>query len=122
LFNTANGETETPTVIATSCSGFEADAHKLFDKRGNAALSGTFAAGDHVHLAIDLRDAGYSWENTLFSSTSRRVGGVGVLRKVYQGNCEWQAGAPVQTGDSLGVPWTCCGGLRPLTARQTSDA
>jgi hypothetical protein len=27
-------------------------------------LSGRFAPGDHVHLAIDLWDAGYSWEMT----------------------------------------------------------
>jgi hypothetical protein len=71
LFDTANGETETPaavaepaTVIATGCSGFEADAHELFDKHSNAVLKGTFAPGDHVHLAIDLRGAGYSWELT----------------------------------------------------------
>jgi hypothetical protein len=71
LFDTANGETETATavtepaaVIATGCSGFGADAHELFDKRGNAVLRGTFAPGDHVHLAIDVRGAGYSWELT----------------------------------------------------------
>src|ERR1700704_5079839 len=50
LFNKAHGDTEPPTVVtepptfvATSCSGFEADAHKLFDKGDIAALSGTFA-------------------------------------------------------------------------------
>jgi hypothetical protein len=71
LFNAANGGTEFPaavtepaTVIATSCGGFSADARRLFDKGGGAVLSGTFAAGDHVHLAIDLWNAGYSWETT----------------------------------------------------------
>jgi hypothetical protein len=71
LFNKAHGDTEPPTVVtepptfvATSCSGFEADAHKLFDKGDIAALSGTFAPGDHVHLAIDFKGVGYSWELT----------------------------------------------------------
>jgi hypothetical protein len=56
--------TEPPTIIATSCSGFESDAHQMFDKSGNTALRGTFAPGDRVHLAIDLRGAGLSWEAT----------------------------------------------------------
>jgi hypothetical protein len=71
LFNTAQGETEapaavteSPTVLATSCNGFEADAHRLFDKGGTAVLSGTFARGDHLHLAINLKDAGFSWKAT----------------------------------------------------------
>jgi hypothetical protein len=71
LFNRAHGDTEPPAVVteppivvATSCSGFEADAHKVFDGRDIAALSGTFAPGDHVHLAIDFKGVGYSWELT----------------------------------------------------------
>jgi hypothetical protein len=64
LFNKANRDMESPTAVATSCSGFEADAQKLFDKGDTAALSGTFAPGDHVHLAIDLNGLGYSWELT----------------------------------------------------------
>jgi|SRR5262249_19623768 len=64
LFNKANRDMEPPTAVATSCSGFEADAHKLFDKGDTAALSGTFAPGDHVHLAIDFEGVGYSWELT----------------------------------------------------------
>jgi len=53
-----------PVTIATSCKGFEADAQKLFDKGDTATLSGTFAPGDHVHLAIDIHGVGYSWELT----------------------------------------------------------
>ena len=71
LFNRAHGDTEPPAVVteppivvATSCSGFEADTHKVFDGRDIAALSGTFAPGDHVHLAIDFKGVGYSWELT----------------------------------------------------------
>lgn len=56
--------TTSPTVIATSCDSFAADAAQLFDKGGPAVLRGTFSRGDHVHLAIDLRGAGYSWELT----------------------------------------------------------
>jgi hypothetical protein len=53
-----------PTAIATSCSGFAADARGLFDTGGDATLSGTFAPGDKVHLAIDVQGFGYSWELT----------------------------------------------------------
>jgi hypothetical protein len=80
LFNSANGATETPaavtepaTVIPTSCSGFEADVRKLFDERGNATLNGTFAPGDHVHLAVDLSGAGYSWGLSGVSSDGPHV-------------------------------------------------
>ena len=64
LFTESNRDTEPATVIATSCGGFEADAHKLFDKGDSAALRGRFAPGDHVHLAIDFKGVGYSWELT----------------------------------------------------------
>lgn len=64
LFNKANRDAEPLTVVATSCSGFEADAQKLFDKGETAALSGTFAPGDQVQLAIDFNGVGYSWELT----------------------------------------------------------
>ena len=60
LFNKVNDDT--PPAIATSCSGFETDAQKLFDKGDTGALRGTFAPGDHVHLTIDLNGGGYSWE------------------------------------------------------------
>jgi hypothetical protein len=65
-----------PTTIATSCRGFEADAQKLFDKGDTATVSGTFAPGDRVHLAIDIHGVGYSWELT----------GVLAKRKVAQAN------------------------------------
>lgn len=64
LFNQASAGTERPTAVATSCSGFEADAQKLFDQGNIAALSGTFAPGDRVQLAIDFEGAGHSWELT----------------------------------------------------------
>jgi hypothetical protein len=84
LFNKANRDTEPPTVVATSCSGFEADAHKLFDKGDTAALSGTFARGDHVHLAIDFEGVGYSWELTgvLAKAKKAHVTGSGSSTKV----------------------------------------
>jgi hypothetical protein len=63
-FNTANGATEAPTVVATSCSGFKADAQKLFDKGDTAVLSGTFAPGDRVRLAVDFKGIGHAWELT----------------------------------------------------------
>ena len=37
---------------------------RLFDNGDTAVLSGTFAPGDHVHLAIDFRGIGYSWKLT----------------------------------------------------------
>ena len=66
LFNKANDGTEpATTAVAANCSEFEANARKLFDRGGDTAtLSGTFAPGDHVHLAIDFNGAGYSWDST----------------------------------------------------------
>lgn len=64
LFGTADRDAEPPTVIATSCSEFAADAHKLFDQGDIATLRGTFAPGDHVHLVIDFNGVDYSWEST----------------------------------------------------------
>jgi hypothetical protein len=64
FFNGASRATEPAGTVATSCSGFAADAHKLFNKGDTAVLSGTFAPGDHVHLAIDFRGVGYSWQLT----------------------------------------------------------
>jgi hypothetical protein len=51
------------TAVATDCSGFAADARTFFS-RGDAtvALNGTFAPGDHLHLAIDLNGMGYAYE------------------------------------------------------------
>ena len=62
LSDKASGGTEPATVIATSCTTFKDDAGKLFDNGDHIALKGTFARGDHVHLIIDFRGAGYSWE------------------------------------------------------------
>ena len=59
----ANRDNE-PTVIATSCRGFAADARKLFDKGDTVALIGAFAPGDRVSLAIDFEGVGYAWELT----------------------------------------------------------
>jgi hypothetical protein len=64
LFNKESSHAQPATAVATSCSGFAADAHKLFDAGEGAALRGTFAPGDQVHLAIDLNGVGYSWELT----------------------------------------------------------
>jgi hypothetical protein len=61
--NTANGATKPPVVVATSCSGFQADARRLFDNGDTVALSGAFAPGDRVQLEIDF-NGGYSWELT----------------------------------------------------------
>ena len=64
LFNKANDDAEPTTAVATNCSEFEANAHKLFDQGDTATLRGTFAPGDHVHLAIDFNGAGYTWDAT----------------------------------------------------------
>jgi len=63
LLSKANGTTKPVRVtIATSCNGFETDARKAFDKGDIAELSGKFAPGDRVHLAIDIAGVGYTWE------------------------------------------------------------
>jgi hypothetical protein len=64
LFNKPNLDTEPATAVAANCSEFVANAHKLFDQGDTATLRGTFAPGDHVHLAIDFKGAGYSWDAT----------------------------------------------------------
>ncbi|WFU77774.1 hypothetical protein QA645_24835 [Bradyrhizobium sp. CIAT3101] len=70
LFNAPNRERR--TAITTSCSQFEADAHKLFGKGDTAVLSASFAAGDNVHLAIDFKGVGYVWELTGVLATARK--------------------------------------------------
>lgn len=79
FFKLANRDTKSPTVVATatSCRGFEADAHKLLDQAGTAALSGTFAPGDRVHLAIDLNGVDYSWKLTGALGKKPKVTGSG---------------------------------------------
>ena len=52
---------DAPTVVTTSCSELTADAQKLFNRGDTAVLSGRFAPGDHVHLAIDFRGVGYKY-------------------------------------------------------------
>jgi len=52
---------DAPTVVTTSCSELTADAQKLFNRGDTAILSGRFAPGDHVHLAIDFRGVGYKY-------------------------------------------------------------
>ncbi len=51
-------------AVASGCTTFAADAAKLFEQGESAALRGTFAPGDHVHLAIDFNGSGYAWETT----------------------------------------------------------
>lgn len=54
-----------PAVSATTtCAGFAADAFKSFNNGANVTLSAPFAPGDHVHLALDIKGAGYSWKTT----------------------------------------------------------
>src|SRR3954465_9455122 len=55
---------QSSNAAATNCRGFEAEAHKLLDSRDAAALSGPFAPGDRVHLAIDFAGPGHRWEFT----------------------------------------------------------
>ncbi len=62
FFNGANRVTQ--PAVASSCGGFTADALRLFNNGDTAVLNGTFAPGDHVHLAIDFRGIGYSWKLT----------------------------------------------------------
>jgi hypothetical protein len=64
LFNPASRDTEAAAVVATGCSGFAADAKTMFDKGDSVMLSGAFAPGDHVHLAIDFKGARYGWQLT----------------------------------------------------------
>jgi hypothetical protein len=47
-------------VVTTSCSGFSADARNLLAMGTTRTLSGAFAPGDHVHLAVDFKGTGYS--------------------------------------------------------------
>jgi hypothetical protein len=84
LFNKPGAAAESFTVAATNCSRFEADARKLFDKGDTAALSGTFAPGDHVHLTIYFTGVRYSWELTgvLAIANKAQVTGAGDFTSV----------------------------------------
>jgi len=79
FYKLANRDTKPPAVVATktSCSGFEADAYKLLDQGGTAALTGKFAPGDRVHLAIDLNGVDYSWKLTGALGKKPKVTGSG---------------------------------------------
>jgi hypothetical protein len=81
LFNAPNRERR--TVVATSCSEFAADAGRLFDKGDTAVLTASFASGDHVHLAIDLKGVGYVWELTgALAGAKKEVTGSGSFTTV----------------------------------------
>jgi len=61
-----------PAVSATTtCAGFAADAFKSFNNGANVTLSAPFAPGDHVHLALDIKGAGYSWKTTGVLGTAK---------------------------------------------------
>ena len=60
-----------PVVVTTSCGGFSADAHKLLAFGDSRTLSGVFAPGDHVHLAVDFEGRGYSWKLNGVLGTAR---------------------------------------------------
>ena len=81
LFDAPNRERR--TVIATSCLQFETGARKLFDKGDTAILNASFAAGDHVHLAIDFKGVGYVWELTgVLAAAKKDVTGSGSFTTV----------------------------------------
>jgi len=63
--------------VATSCRGFDSDARKLFENGDSAALSGTFAPGDHVRLAIDFAGVDFSWELAGVLGYAKNVDGYG---------------------------------------------
>jgi len=62
LFNKPRHDAEPVSAVATNCSRFAVDAQKLFQQGDTATLGGTFAPGDHVHLAIDFSGLRYRWE------------------------------------------------------------
>jgi hypothetical protein len=72
-FNEASGDTQPPTIVATSCSGFAAGAQKLVDTGDATVLSGTFAPGDTVQFALDFNGVGYSWELTGVLAKAKRA-------------------------------------------------
>ena len=81
LSNAPNRERR--SVITTRCSEFADDAHKLFDKGDTVVLSGSFASGDHVHLAIDFKGVGYVWELTgVLAAAKKEVTGSGSFATV----------------------------------------
>jgi hypothetical protein len=82
LFGSASHGTVPRVAVTTSCKGFAADTRKLFDRGDSIALRSTFAAGDHVHLAIDFDGvAGYAWELTGAMASQPEVSGSSSLRR-----------------------------------------
>jgi hypothetical protein len=68
---------------ATGCRGFEAEAHKMFDKGDTAALSASFAPGDRVQLAIDFAGPGYRWEFTGVLGKVKKADVTGPVHVIY---------------------------------------
>jgi hypothetical protein len=64
LLDKASFETQPSTAVASGCREFEAEVLKLFGKGDSAALNGTFAPGDHVHMVIDFTGVDFSWKLT----------------------------------------------------------
>jgi hypothetical protein len=90
LFNAPNRERR--TAIATSCSKFEADAGKLFDRGDTAVLGASFASGDHVHLAIEFKGVGYVWELTgVLAAAKKEVTGSGSFTTVTKSKSTFTA-------------------------------
>jgi hypothetical protein len=81
-FNKADSDTKPLIAVATSCKGFAADARKLFDNGDAVTLSGTFAPGEQVQLAIDLWGVGYAWELTGVLAKKPEVTGTGSFLSV----------------------------------------
>ena len=83
-FSRPSRAAESSAAVATSCGGFAADAQRLFSKSDAAAMSGTFAPGDHVRLVISFTGVGYSWELTgvLAMANKARVTGAGDFTSV----------------------------------------
>jgi hypothetical protein len=54
-------DTNPAAAVTTNCRGFAGNARELNRGDDTATLRGTFAPGDHVHLAVDFKGVGYSW-------------------------------------------------------------
>jgi len=58
-------DTDRTAVVTTNCRGFAPNASEPFNRANDTTtLRGTFAPGDHVHLAVDFMGVGYSWTLT----------------------------------------------------------
>jgi hypothetical protein len=81
-----------PHAAATGCRGFAAEAHKLLDSRDTAALSGKFAPGDRVHLAIDFAGPGHRWEFTGVLGKIKTADMTGPVIYTQGTTSEWHVG------------------------------